>query len=644
MEINYGRAIDVDKKNNLNYELTNNLIFNMESDVDKKIHDEFLATIKKDLECKSKTHNLEKIADINTKMFKKWYKMAYPEKYKSSKSQLSVNKMSPNVKNKLGYSPDTSIIIKNINSKESMDIKKTNNKLKINSFNTKMNFANTLNPKKVKKELEIGNPLLVEEEKIILEEEKKYDNKLFANTFKNNYNNALIKHRSNRSLAEIGLRKYYFKNKKKFQTNLLKGPPNNFRWMSWIISLEVPENRTDDQYLSLLNQKVDQIIETQISKDLNRTLTDDNLFSKESSRKQLFNVLKAFAVNDKMVAYCQGMNCVAGFILVVSDYNEIDAFYLMLSLFSYTSGENNTLGIRGFYLPEFPLLQLYLYQFDYIFYKKMPNLKKHFENLGIPNEAWVSKWFQTLYTICLPLNVVRRLWDCIFVIGLEFLFSFTLAILMHFEEDLIKFNDMIDLSEYLKSMNPYLNKKENKQKIDIEKIIEEGRKIVIPKNVLDNLRVEYEKMYNLDLTRINMRYCINESICNDQNNNENINDSISFGEFSLLDGSNIIKRKESTINICFINEDNDSEVFDVSVSSEFDAVKKEVKICDKVNNHILKLNDIKKTPVIVRKSSKSFDKNINIASGNSKTENKLINANTNITNNHSNTTNLKSLY
>lgn len=627
MEINNGRTLAVDKKNTLN-KLTNNPDCYQQSDVDKCIHNEFLATIKRNLKSKTKTTVIERNGDDKTKNFKKWYKMAYPEKYQSSKSQLGKGNISPN----LMFSPDSSIISKNMNLNETFDVLKNKDMLKPDSnFINKQYFANSLKP--FNQSINNYAEKTIKLDKINIHEETKGD-KIFSNTFKNNFTNFLTKERVNRSQAEIGLRNYYNKNKKKFLNKLLKGPSECFRWISWIVSLEVPENRTDDQYFSLLSQNGDLIIENQISKDLHRTLTDDNLFSSESSRKQLFNILKAFAVNDKKVAYCQGMNCVAGFILVVSDYNEIDSFYLLLSLFG--SREYNSLGVRGFYLPEFPLLQLYLYQFDYIFYKKMPFLKKHFENLGIPNEAWVSKWFQTLYTICLPLNVVKRLWDCIFAIGLEFLFSFTLAILQHFEEDLIKFNDMIDLSEYLKSMNPYLNKKQNKQKLDVEKIISDAIKIVIPKNVLDNLKAEYEKIYNVDLTKINMRYSINEFT----ENKENINDSISFGDCSYIDLASTIKRKESTI--C-INEEINSDVIDISVSSEFDTIKKEVKISDKVNNHILKLSDIKKAPVIVRKSSKSLCKNVNILAK-IKNENNFINANTNSTNNHSNTTKMKSLY
>jgi len=605
--------------------------------IDKRIHDEFIGTIKKDLDSKLKTNPLDKQETANSNKFKKWYKMAYPDKYKSSKSQLSGSQIASNKNDHALFSPNQSILSNNFTeSLEAFNIVSKFKDTKNNAITTSLNTIKALKGSS-------SHNIFRQNKKNT--HEKKQEIRGFANTAKINYMNNLNKEYSQRTQAEFGLRKYYTKNKKKFQEKLLKGPPESFRWASWLVSLDVPEYRTNEQYYSLLSQKAEIMIETQIEKDLHRTLTDDNLFSNETSRKQLFNVLKAFAVNDKNVAYCQGMNCIAGFLLVVSEYNEIDSFYLMLALFSYSSGDTNSLGIRGFYLPEFPLLQLYLYQFDYIFYKKMPKLKKHFENLGIPNEAWVSKWFQTLYTICLPLDVVKRLWDCLFASGLEFLFNFTLAILKHFEEDLIKFNDMIDLSEYLKSMNPYLNKKENKQKIDIEKIIEEGRKIVIPKNVLDNLRAEYEKLYNLDLTKINMTYSIKETPLTNPCNQQNLNDSISFWDCSYIDHHNT-KVKDSTINLCFKDDELDNtDLFDGSVSSELDDGKKEMKISEKVNNHILKLPGMKKAPVIIRESTNiSINKLAKNVQSILKNESKTINNNTTSTNIHNNTTNLKSIF
>ena len=50
----------------------------------------------------------------------------------------------------------------------------------------------------------------------------------------------------------------------------------------------------------------------------------------------LYIILIAFANIDKEIGYTQGMNFVAFYLLNISNRNEIDVFYLMMSIFSNT--------------------------------------------------------------------------------------------------------------------------------------------------------------------------------------------------------------------------------------------------------------------------------------------------------------------
>ena len=75
-----------------------------------------------------------------------------------------------------------------------------------------------------------------------------------------------------------------------------------------------------------------------------------------------------------------------------------------------------------------------LYQFENIFAKLMPNLKEYFNTLKVMNKLMVSKWFQTLFTICLPLDLFVRVWDCIFAKELDFVLNFSFALRKKFEK------------------------------------------------------------------------------------------------------------------------------------------------------------------------------------------------------------------
>jgi len=79
----------------------------------------------------------------------------------------------------------------------------------------------------------------------------------------------------------------------------------------------------------------------------------------EDTKLMLYNILKAFSLVDKEVFYCQGMNFVVSFALLLSDFNEFETFYLMIGLFSNTFRDN--LAIRGFLTEGFLSLNFYVY-------------------------------------------------------------------------------------------------------------------------------------------------------------------------------------------------------------------------------------------------------------------------------------------
>ena len=322
--------------------------------------------------------------------------------------------------------------------------------------------------------------------------------------------------------AEIGLREFIISNKTKFLERICKGPPDSFRWIAWIIAAGIELERKEEFYFNLLVEKIDDKTETQIKKDLNRTSTDEKLFSLEMTKTSLFNVLRAYAICDKEVSYCQGMNFIAAFLLIVSDFNEVDTLHMMIFLFMFNK---SNLGIRGFFMDNFPLLNLYTYQFNHLFEIHFPVLKKHFDKLEIPNELWIAKWFQTLFTICLPLDILIRLWDCILVKGLDFLFNFVLSFIKVLEKDLTKFEDIADISEYFKRINPYANNMDMTNTIfelDVEAIIKDALNIKISKNLLNKLKLEYEDKFKIDLSYIKVSYDLKSLYSSTNSNKDHI--------------------------------------------------------------------------------------------------------------------------
>ena len=165
--------------------------------------------------------------------------------------------------------------------------------------------------------------------------------------------------------TEKGLLNFYVNNKEKFEERVRKGPPKSYRWLSWIIISKLSIERSEDSYLSIQQKTLDEKQEIQIKKDLNRTISEQSNYNLPELQDLLYRVLRAFAITDPTVGYCQGMNFIVSFMLILSDFNEVDTYYLLLTLFSNTY--DNRFGVRGFYLDGFPLLMFYNFAFNRIF-------------------------------------------------------------------------------------------------------------------------------------------------------------------------------------------------------------------------------------------------------------------------------------
>ena len=391
------------------------------------------------------------------------------------------------------------------------------------------------------------------------------------------------------NIIESNLRLFWDLNKSKFLNRILKGPPDSFRWISWLICSNLPMERSKEYYHNLLKMDICPQINIQIKKDLHRTLSGIKISMKilEDTQLILYNILKAFSIVDIEVAYCQGMNFIVGFLLIISDFNEIDTFYLLVSIFSNTFCNN--LGIRGFFIDGFPLLNFYVSIFLILFNKNCPELKKHFENLEIPDEVWISKWFRTLFTLTLPFNICIRIWDCLFIQGLDFLLNFTLAMMKHLEQDLLKKDDLFDVIEYFKKMCPFFSidndsdenlLSENMKFMDnfnVEEIISNAKKIKITKTFINQQFEIYQNKNKINLKNLKIKYDIKFNstysnkfnICTDCISNKNFpktgnSENISSNLTNMEKYSSNKKNFYFSANELIINPENELQIIKIS--------------------------------------------------------------------------------
>ena len=304
-------------------------------------------------------------------------------------------------------------------------------------------------------------------------------------------------------IIEERLLSFYNEKNKKFKELVALGCPECIRSIAWMICANIPVNRDSKLYEEFLNEDIDSKTEEQIKKDLNRTYFQNESYTDDQIKK-LYNILKVFSLQDKEIGYCQGMNFITKFILKVTNYNEIDTFYLI----SYLFGE-----IRGYFTEDFPLLKVNIHIFSNFFKKILPKLYDHFEKMEIPNELWIGKWMQTLFTICLPYDITCRIWDSLFAYGIDFIIPLSISILKAIEGDLLKFLDSSDVIEYFKEcLFPQSLKKIYKNYEDytysIDKIISYGKRLYKAMNeeAIYNIKKEYESENNINLEQLTKKY------------------------------------------------------------------------------------------------------------------------------------------
>jgi hypothetical protein len=241
---------------------------------------------------------------------------------------------------------------------------------------------------------------------------------------------------------------FYF-NKYRYIKYLSKGPPNNLRWTIWLAFALCQGNHDfilEQKYLELTKKEdknFSAFEEEQIKKDLNRSNENKEFFCNKKSLDSLYNILKALAIDDPELGYCQGMNILAANFLMISDGNEYESFNMLRFIFKH-------LELREFFLNGFPKLIMYLFILKEFIRENLPKLFEKILELEIPEETWIFKWLQTLYNLTLPLSISIRIIDCILCFGLEFLLNFSLAFIKCFEKKLLLCED---INDFLKTFN-----------------------------------------------------------------------------------------------------------------------------------------------------------------------------------------------
>ena len=107
------------------------------------------------------------------------------------------------------------------------------------------------------------------------------------------------------------------------------------------------------------------------------------------------------------------------------------SLYAMIKLFSLKSNLYN-INYEDLYINDFCLLRKYMK----LIYEKLdelyPEFNEHLERIGVIDEIWYWKWISLYFLTSLGYDVIFKIFDIIFVYGLDCLVGISLYVIKIF--------------------------------------------------------------------------------------------------------------------------------------------------------------------------------------------------------------------
>ncbi|XP_056102959.1 growth hormone-regulated TBC protein 1-A isoform X1 [Rhinichthys klamathensis goyatoka] len=225
-----------------------------------------------------------------------------------------------------------------------------------------------------------------------------------------------------------------------------KGVPNEHRPLVWMESSGAQEKmeRNPGYYHSLLDQPHDPKLQESIRTDLHRTFPDNVHFRRSADpclQSALYNVLVAYGHHNKAVGYCQGMNFIAGYLIIISK-DEETSFWLMEALLGRI--------LPDYYGPAMLGLKADQEVLGELVRLKVPAVWRLMQDHGVMWSLVVSPWFICLFIDVLPVETVLRIWDCLFYEGSKILFRVALTLIRRHQDLILQAQNLPDVCERFK--------------------------------------------------------------------------------------------------------------------------------------------------------------------------------------------------
>ncbi|KAM6985099.1 growth hormone-regulated TBC protein 1-A-like [Aplochiton taeniatus] len=225
-----------------------------------------------------------------------------------------------------------------------------------------------------------------------------------------------------------------------------KGVPNQHRVRIWMVASGAQEqlDKNPGYFHSLIGMDHDTKLSETIHTDIHRTFPNNVLFrntSELSLQKVLYDVLLAYGHHNKAVGYCQGMNFIAGYLIIITE-NAEKSFWLMDALLGRI--------LPDYYSPAMMGLKTDQAVLEELVRVKAPAVGQVMAQHPGVWPLLVSHWFICLYIDILPVETVLRILDCLFYEGSKILFRVALTLILHHQALIIQTRSLPEVVECFK--------------------------------------------------------------------------------------------------------------------------------------------------------------------------------------------------
>ncbi|KIR80605.1 hypothetical protein I306_02059 [Cryptococcus gattii EJB2] len=238
---------------------------------------------------------------------------------------------------------------------------------------------------------------------------------------------------------------------KTFSRLARRGIPLKYRGDVWAECSGAKDLMVPGEYAEILTVHKDDVspVMADIDKDVSRTFPGNVFFGGDGPGvEKLKRVLVAYSWYNPGVGYCQGMNMVAATLLLTHS-DEEQAFWILICIIDRLLPANyfspSLVGSRAD--------QLVLSQ---IVAQILPKLHAHFLALGVDLASITFGWFLSLFTDCLPVETLFRVWDLFFVEGHDSIFRVAIAILKINEAEICNCKTVGDIFSFISTMTSRL--------------------------------------------------------------------------------------------------------------------------------------------------------------------------------------------